>query len=227
MRALTIWQPWASLIAGGVKPFEFRRRPAPRKLVGQRIVIHAAARPNDLDSVKHIRTHLVAGDWTVIGTEDADAVRKAIRMCHEWESGTPAPLAAGLGTVTLGQSHRGTELYRGRIDDGEIDPDIFAWPMLDPVPFDKPIPAVGMQGFWKWSPAKPLDRDAGHLCPAIGCTIIVPNHMFMCARHWRLLPADQRREVYNAYADERGGPRYRMATTKAIETVAKLEGQEA
>lgn len=45
MLALTIWQPWASLIAAGAKPFEWRSWPAHRGLVGRRIAIHAGARP--------------------------------------------------------------------------------------------------------------------------------------------------------------------------------------
>lgn len=44
MKALTIWQPWASLIVAGAKPFEFRGWSMPRSMIGQRIVIHAAAR---------------------------------------------------------------------------------------------------------------------------------------------------------------------------------------
>jgi hypothetical protein len=49
MKALTVWQPWASLIIIGAKPYEFRgmsclayiNPPKP----GERIAIHAAARP--------------------------------------------------------------------------------------------------------------------------------------------------------------------------------------
>lgn len=44
MRALTVWQPWASLIAVGAKPYEFRSWPAPAWIVGQRIAIHAGVR---------------------------------------------------------------------------------------------------------------------------------------------------------------------------------------
>ena len=45
MKALTLHQPWASLIVEGFKPREFRVWAAPQALVGQRIVIHAAKRP--------------------------------------------------------------------------------------------------------------------------------------------------------------------------------------
>ncbi len=49
IRAVTIWQPWASLIIIGAKPYEFRYRsylayinhPQP----GERIAIHAGVRP--------------------------------------------------------------------------------------------------------------------------------------------------------------------------------------
>lgn len=44
MKALTVWQPWASLIIVGAKPYEFRGWRFPQSLLGQRIVIHAAAR---------------------------------------------------------------------------------------------------------------------------------------------------------------------------------------
>ena len=45
MKALTIWQPWASLIAMGAKPYEFRGWKPPKSLIGQRLAIHAGARP--------------------------------------------------------------------------------------------------------------------------------------------------------------------------------------
>jgi ASCH domain. len=54
MKALTIWQPWASLIIAGAKPYEFRGWRAPRSLIGQRIVIHAAARKIDMEEVGNL-----------------------------------------------------------------------------------------------------------------------------------------------------------------------------
>lgn len=44
MYALTIWQPWASLIAAGCKPYEWRGWRVPRNMIGRRIGIHAGAR---------------------------------------------------------------------------------------------------------------------------------------------------------------------------------------
>ena len=49
--AITLHQPWASLIALGVKTVETRSWPAPARLVGQRIAVHAGKylvrRPGD------------------------------------------------------------------------------------------------------------------------------------------------------------------------------------
>src|SRR5712671_3817606 len=42
MKAISLWQPWASLIACGAKPFETRHWAPPRELIGQSIAIHAA-----------------------------------------------------------------------------------------------------------------------------------------------------------------------------------------
>ena len=44
MRAISLHQPWASLIAEGHKDVETRSWAPPGRLVGQRIAIHAAKR---------------------------------------------------------------------------------------------------------------------------------------------------------------------------------------
>lgn len=61
MKALTIWQPWASLIMLGAKPYEFRRwdyRVRDKGLVDQRIAIHAGARPMKKDEIEDILERL-------------------------------------------------------------------------------------------------------------------------------------------------------------------------
>lgn len=44
VKAITLHQPWASLIALGVKKIETRSWPAPKGLIGQRIAIHAGSK---------------------------------------------------------------------------------------------------------------------------------------------------------------------------------------
>src|SRR5580765_585368 len=50
--ALTIWQPWATLIVAGAKPYEFRGWQPPQSYVGKRIAIHAGARPMRMPEVR-------------------------------------------------------------------------------------------------------------------------------------------------------------------------------
>ena len=44
MYAITLWQPWAQLIADRVKRYETRSWKPPKRLIGQRIAIHAGKR---------------------------------------------------------------------------------------------------------------------------------------------------------------------------------------
>lgn len=64
MKAITLWQPYASLVALGVKTIETRSWPAPKGLVGQRIAIHAAAKPPIAHELDYI------GDWMVLPAPD-------------------------------------------------------------------------------------------------------------------------------------------------------------
>ena len=66
--AITLHQPWASLIALGVKTVETRSWPAPTRLVGQRIAVHAGKRlirrPGDATE-RELRSRW-GDDWQVI-----------------------------------------------------------------------------------------------------------------------------------------------------------------
>lgn len=43
MKAITIKQPWASLIVHGIKDIENRSWACPKKYLGERVLIHAGA----------------------------------------------------------------------------------------------------------------------------------------------------------------------------------------
>ena len=47
MKAISIKQPWASLIAHGIKDIENRTWKCPQKYIGQRVLIHASKKPAD------------------------------------------------------------------------------------------------------------------------------------------------------------------------------------
>jgi hypothetical protein len=146
MMALTVWQPWASLIILGAKSYEFRRwavrwrfeTTAPR-----RIVIHASLRPMPLRELRDLHLHVRTDPMLKI---DAAA---ALPLIEAWLADPGAlPLGAGLGTVALGQPVRCTELFNAYRHD--IDERAWAWPVADPQRWDKPVPVRGMQGLWPW-----------------------------------------------------------------------------
>lgn len=143
MKALTVWQPWASLIMGGWKPYEFRRWPAPRALRGTRIVIHAGARPVRRAEIADLIVRLQHQQGEGTGLDPA-----ALERLEAWHASPgQLPLAAGLGTALLGEPLRATELYP---DSDRADHHICAWPLSEIEVWAHPEPRRGAQGFWQW-----------------------------------------------------------------------------
>jgi hypothetical protein len=66
MKAITIWQPWASLILIGAKPYEFRASPYTKYIdppkVGERIALQAGARPVRRSEVEDLIARLEPDD---------------------------------------------------------------------------------------------------------------------------------------------------------------------
>lgn len=145
--ALTIWQPWATLIMEGCKPFEFRAWAAPPHLRGQRIAIHAGARPVRRDEVGTLILQLrrEGAFGTALVVEPALELLQRIRL-----SPLSLPLSSVLGTAVLGTPIRAADLA-GSCDSQRVDHSKWAWPLTEIEPFAFPIPARGLQGFWSWS----------------------------------------------------------------------------
>jgi len=157
MKALTIWQPWATLIILGAKPYEFRGWRPPGIIIGQRMGVHAGARPVKVDEVKELLARLLSANaWTTcLKREIAEPIlRKAIQEPKS------LPLSHILGTATVGAPRLGdviAEEFGGppssRVNDSDREQHSnWAWPMLDIQPLEPPQPAKGMQGLWDWRP---------------------------------------------------------------------------
>ncbi|MCG6115056.1 MAG: ASCH domain-containing protein [Mesorhizobium sp.] len=153
MKALTIWQPWASLIMAGAKPYEFRGWPAPRSLRGQRIAIHAGARPVRKAEVADLIMSLRSAEaWTT-------ALRPEIALPileRAYSRPGALPLASILGTAILGEPRRASEIveeFGARLNDSDRDQHSnWAWPLTEIEPLEPFQPAKGAQGFWEWRP---------------------------------------------------------------------------
>ena len=129
--AITLWQPWASLIAIGVKPYETRPQPAPQIMCGRRIAIHAAVRKPRLDEI----------------TPAIKAAMLAATGDEWWFS------RLALGAVVC------TAFLHGSKPAQSVTPDDFgdyrvgrwAWVLSDVEKFASPCPAKGQQRYgWPW-----------------------------------------------------------------------------
>lgn len=151
LKALTTWQPWASLIIAEVKPYEFRGWPAPRALRGRDIAIHAGARPVRKAEIADLIIRLRSTEAWTTGLKP-----EALPLLERWHSNPGLlPLSSVLGTATLGEPVRAydilDEFLSAPINDSDRqDHANWAWPMRNVKPINPIVPAKGAQGFWDW-----------------------------------------------------------------------------
>ena len=148
LRALTVWQPWASLIVGGWKPYEFRPRPAAAHLIGKHIVIHAGKRRADGREIAELMRDLL--DGVNCGGLDVNCIPFLDRVHADPDC---IPYGAGLGTVKLGMPVLSSELWPGEFanDSDRLDKANWAWPLSEIKRWPHPVPARGYQGHgWPW-----------------------------------------------------------------------------
>jgi hypothetical protein len=151
MKAVTIWQPWASLIIALAKPYEFRggdyrdhRKYRGGPEPGERIVIHAGARKINRGEVQELLQRLTTGETALIIEIARPIVERALTSPGAF------PLSAGLGTAVIGVPQRVTDLFAGVADSDRLDHSKWAWPLGDIRPFEPMIPMRGARGFWPW-----------------------------------------------------------------------------
>jgi hypothetical protein len=145
--ALTIWQPWATLITEGLKPYEFRTWPAPRSLWGKRIAIHASARKVKREEVQDLLLRIRKDGART------QRLRPGAEDLLERALSAPGilPLSSVLCIATLGEplAPRRVKAAMGRPDEPEGDFN-WAWPLTDIERLEPFVPASGAQGFWAW-----------------------------------------------------------------------------
>lgn len=130
MLALTLWQPWATIVAAGHKLIENRRWAPPSTLIGQRFAIHAG-QVYDREAVQWINDRLLAGRP---GEEDYVCPVKPV-----------APAGAVVGVATLeGFTYSAADL-RPELAKWFIGP--VGWILRDVVSID-PVPCRGAQKLW-------------------------------------------------------------------------------
>lgn len=132
MRAISLWEPWASAVAIGIKAFETRGWATSYK---GPLAIHAAK----------TREHA----WFIHDTE----VRAAFEA-HGIVSEKDLPFGCVVCTCRLVGVKRVENIRRElspiELALGNYDAGRFAWELADVKRLETPVPARGSQGFWTW-----------------------------------------------------------------------------
>lgn len=157
MKALTIWQPWATLIVQGAKPYEFRGWKPPRSLIGQRIAIHAGARPIRRDEIQMLLLQLRDPKRYGAPCLHAPLAIPVLDIAYQNPKGGALPLSHVLATAILGEPKHGdacaAEFDEQAGNDSDRDEHFnWGWPLTGIVRLEPPVPAKGAQGFWEWRP---------------------------------------------------------------------------
>jgi len=174
MKAISLWQPWASLIAAGLKPYETRDWFPPAKLIGQKIAIHAAKKVDK--GAAQFAEEIMYGQHADLGHAGADKISATFNKPgdFDWANLGMAPMPVGCVVATaklaaafkIGDTAReGSALtakvtsaiwfYKTetptsiRIDDfGDYSPGRWAWLLTDVKAINPPAPVKGAQGFF-------------------------------------------------------------------------------
>jgi hypothetical protein len=178
MKALTIWQPWATLIIEGAKPYEFRNWRVPKFIIGERIAIHAGARPMKIAEIRALLIKLASDRWTETGLVRELATPILDRAKRWLESGdrplfrqeafsaiAGLPLSCIVGTAIVGEPTKNPIVDGHHLiaDSDRGDHLNWAWPLIGIERWEPPMPASGKQGLW--SCAYPPAPIGVHLRP--------------------------------------------------------------
>lgn len=175
MKAISLWQPWASLIAAGAKPFETRHWAPPRELIGSTIAIHAAKKIDKdaislaemvaygqhpqggfalADKLEQLEEGIPDEMFGVFGqaTFPVGCVVCTARLDAAFQLGDAAPDTAVPAARVMRRlvSRQMPECFTVRYDDfGDYAPGRWAWLLTNIVPLIPPPAATGRQGFFE------------------------------------------------------------------------------
>ena len=148
MNAITLHQPWASLMAAQLKYIETRGWMPPSRCVFKRMALHAASKRSKHYPHLHMRAleRHYGPLWQMpFGAVVATAILMAVcQVVGHSDSGEP------LYTLVEGREPPGGI---GEDPWGDFSLGRYLWVFGDIRELDTPIPARGRQKVWQWNPA--------------------------------------------------------------------------
>lgn len=174
MKAISIKQPWASLIAHGIKDIENRTWPCPQKYIGQRVLIHASKRRrwveptsiftreqfdaicNDKRFIQGSNTNPQLIDSAIIGS--VEIVGCVINHSSIWAEKS-MQLKKPLEQDYFNRNGSFASVnFENDIYDYNNQKPICNWVLANPILFSEPIPAKGKLSFWDFNGELPFDE---------------------------------------------------------------------
>lgn len=158
MKVITIWQPWASLLACGAKQYETRswatncRGP---------IAIHAGLKnPNSIVASFSMDRTMTGATRKALGEIDFGALPRGViiataELVECWEIHGAHSRGASYKEVFIEKDDPNDSNGLTWIEDnellfGDFTPGRYAWEFANMKMLPEPIPAKGRQGLWNW-----------------------------------------------------------------------------
>lgn len=172
MKAITLTQPWATLVAIGAKQIETRSWATSYR---GPLAIHAAANYGRGGAKAHkalCGTEPFCSVLNAACKAHYDALDTSVGVLRAMAEHSFMPMGAIVATCNLlgcepigyewpdnqqiaytgkwGRAHHGHKLTANERAFGDYTPGRFAWLLADVKPLDRPIPAKGALGLWEW-----------------------------------------------------------------------------
>ena len=141
MKAISVWQPFTTLIVRGFKIFETRTWPAPRSVIGQTIGIASTKSINPTQRAQFGAEEFREFYDRLVLPDKLDDFK------HGFMLGTVVLDSVELMTPEFMDEVSVEEKAYGWWQEGS-----YAWRLTNPVAFDEPIPVRGAQGLWDYRP---------------------------------------------------------------------------
>ena len=156
MKAITVKQPWASLIALGIKPIENRTWKLPEKYKGQTVLIHASA------------------SWDQYADFTDQHLREMQEKGFKFEKCVTGVIIGSVKFTDCVINHpsiwaeKSNTVYQLAPDETDEDypKPIYNWVLANPIIFPEPIRAKGKLSFWDYPNilAEPEEKNGELFC---------------------------------------------------------------
>lgn len=137
MKAISIKQPWAYLIAAGIKDIENRTWKCPGKYIGERVLIHASKTQHETPMY-------------LLTDEQYDSIKqeKRIEINNSLEYGC---IIGSIEIVDCVVNHTSIWAEKTNLPEQLSNECKWNWVLANPILFDEPILNVkGKLGFWNY-----------------------------------------------------------------------------